>query len=78
MSASTQIDPFGFYPKLLDSIIIDQINFILDERDCEPLQFRQLLFSVAKEQSEYMSLLAKEDPNAVLKQPIGDLSLIHI
>ncbi|MBQ4231621.1 MAG: hypothetical protein II671_08715, partial [Salinivirgaceae bacterium] len=72
MSASTQIDPFGFYPKLLDSIIIDQINFILDERDCEPLQFRQLLFSVAKEQSEYMSLLAKEDPNAVLKQPIGD------
>ena len=72
MSASTQIDPFGFYPTLLDSIIIDQINFILDERDCEPLQFRQLLFSVAKEQSEYMSLMAKEDPNAKLKLPVGD------
>ena len=72
MSASTQIDPYGFYPTLLDSIIIDQINFILDERDCEPLQFRQLLFSVAKEQSEYMSLMAKEDPNAKLKLPVGD------
>ena len=72
MSATTQIDPEEFYPKLLDSIIIDQINFILYERDCEPLQSRQLMFSVANEQSEYMAMMANEDPNAKLKLPVGD------
>lgn len=72
MSATTPIDPEEFFPKLLDSIIIDQLNFVLDERDCEPLQFRQLMFSVANEQSEYMAMMAKEDPNAKLNQPVGE------
>ena len=72
MSATTQIDPEEFFPKLLDSIIIDQINSILYERDCEPLQSRQLMFSVANEQSEYMAMMANEDPNAKLKLPVGD------
>lgn len=72
MAAITPIDPEEFYPKLLDSIIIDQINYILYERDCEPLQFRQLMFAVANEQSEYMAMMAKDDPNAKLKLPVGE------
>ena len=37
MAAISQIFPNDFKRQLLDSIIIDQINSILYERDCEPL-----------------------------------------
>lgn len=72
MPATSQIEQSNFLPKLLDSIIIDQINYILYERDCEPLQFRELMFTVANEQSEYMAMMSDEDPNAKLKQTVGD------
>lgn len=77
LPAETQIDPSDFVPALMDSIIIDQINYILNERDCEPLQFRQLLFTVANEQSEYMAMMADEDPNAKLKETVADRLQAH-
>ena len=70
ISANTQIDPTDFHSKLLDSIIVDQINFLLSERDCEQLQWRALLARVANEQSEYMAMMADEDPSAKLKEPV--------
>lgn len=72
MPATLQIEQSNFLPKLLDSIIIDQINYVLYGRDCEPLQFRQLMFTVANEQSEYMAMMADDDANAKLKTPVGD------
>ncbi len=70
--ATATIEPDNFHPALLDSIIIDQLNYVLAERDCEPLQYRQLMFTVANEQSEYMAMMADEDANAKLKTPVGD------
>lgn len=72
MSAETQIDADEFFPVLMDSILIDQINYVLAERDCEPLQYRRLLFTVANEQSEYMAMMADTDPNAKLKEPVAE------
>jgi len=69
--AETQIDASDFKEVLMDSIIIDQINYVLAERDCEPLQFRRLLFTVANEQSEYMAMMSDEDPSAKLKTPVA-------
>ncbi|MBR2196560.1 MAG: hypothetical protein IJ911_13235 [Salinivirgaceae bacterium] len=71
MAAISQILPNDFKRQLMDSIIIDQINSILYERDCEPLIYKPLMFTIAREQSEYMAMMADEDPNAKLKNTIA-------
>lgn len=56
VSASMQIDTTYFLPQLLDTLIVDRLNELLVERDCETLEMRRVLSQVAAEQATYMAL----------------------